>query len=151
MIGKCWKKCNCKMRESVENKWLIRPLMWHNKDEFILFYFYYGLFYTILRILMHMPFLLSILYLGFLFFFFDIFYISFGIKMQSPLLKTYVWYVVLSIAVYLWEMANFNLVNIESRTLKTCTYLTACNLIGWNFLVTYLRSKLSIPFIIIEL
>ena len=70
---------------------------------------------------MHMPFLPWILDLGFLFFLFDIFYIPFGIKMQSFLLKTYLWKVVLSIAVYSWEMANFNLVNIESRNLKTCT------------------------------
>ena len=70
---------------------------------------------------MHMPFLPWILDLGFLFFLFDIFYIPFGIKMQSFLLKTYLWKVVLSIAVYSWEIANFNLVNIESRNLKTCT------------------------------
>ena len=70
---------------------------------------------------MHMPFLPWILDLGFLFFLFDIFYIPFGIKMQSFLLKTYLWKVVLSIAVYSWEMANFNVVNIESRNLKTCT------------------------------
>ena len=70
---------------------------------------------------MHMPFLPWILDLGFLFFLFDIFYIPFGIKMQSFLLKTYLWKVVLSIAVYSWEMANFNLVNVESRNLKTCT------------------------------
>ena len=70
---------------------------------------------------MHIPFLPWILDLGFLFFLFDIFYIPFGIKMQSFLLKTYLWKVVLSIAVYSWEMANFNLVNIESRNLKTCT------------------------------
>ena len=70
---------------------------------------------------MHIPFLPWILDLGFLFFLFDIFYIPFGIKMQSFLLKTYLWKVVLSIAVYSWEMANFNLVNVESRNLKTCT------------------------------